>query len=111
MSKFYWPVRVPYSIMPCRGDRHLPGLPNELEDGDEAGETHPGEQHDEDATDVGQTQLARLRFIVVVLKPLMKRCSAEKGAPSMKGRNSDGAKHCRQNHVNSLQLVQLEGRL
>ena len=60
-----------YNIIVRRGGRHLPGLPDELEDCDEAGEAHPGEQHDEDAAHVGQTQLARLRFIVVVLKPLI----------------------------------------
>ena len=62
---------MPYGIIPCRGDSRLPGLPDELEDGDQAGQAHPSEQHDEDAANVSQTQLARLRFIVVVLKPLM----------------------------------------
>jgi hypothetical protein len=44
-----------------------PGLPDELEDGDETGETHSGKEHDEDAADVGQAQLVGLAGAVVVL--------------------------------------------
>ena len=43
---------MPYGIIPCRGDSRLPGLPDELEDGDQAGQAHPSEQHDEDAANV-----------------------------------------------------------
>ena len=45
-------TRMPYGIIPCRGDSRLPGLPDELEDGDQAGQAHPSEQHDEDAANV-----------------------------------------------------------
>ncbi len=45
---------------------HLPRLPDELEDGNEAGQSHPRQQHHKDAAHVGQAQLARLVHAVVV---------------------------------------------
>ncbi len=45
----------------------LPWLPDELEDCDEAGQTHSGKQNDKDAADVGQAQLVGLAHAVVVL--------------------------------------------
>lgn len=38
---------------------HLPGLPDELADGDDTRHPHPAQQDDEHSTDVCQTQLVR----------------------------------------------------
>ena len=50
-------------IISCK----LSGFPDELEDGDETGQTHSGKQNDKDAADVGQAQFVGLAHAVVVL--------------------------------------------
>lgn len=46
----------------------LSRLPDKLEHGDEASQTHSGEKHDEDAADVGQTQFISFTRAVIVFQ-------------------------------------------